>query len=67
MSGAKKEWADLLSEDLASIPQPEGFSDYMTMLRKHRPNREPLSIKQSPENLRPLNDLEGKGGNIKLA
>lgn len=59
MSGVKKDWADLLNEDLASIPKTEGLTSYLTMLRKQRPNREPPSIKQSPENLRPLDDLEG--------
>ncbi len=60
MSGVKKDWADILSEDLAKAPKPEGLDEYIAMLRQHRVKREPPSIKQSPENLRPLTNVEGR-------
>ncbi len=52
--------AQILAENLAQAPEPEGFDEYVEMLRVNTPRYiKPPVIRQSPENLMSLDDLKG--------
>jgi hypothetical protein len=57
--GVSKEIADLLRANLALVQRPEGYDAFREMLIRMKPNRMPPSIKESPENRRPLDNVEG--------
>lgn len=62
LMGASKGLADLLRANLDSVQRPEGYDDFRAKLRElseKRLRRAPPSINESPENLRPLDDIEG--------
>jgi hypothetical protein len=57
--GISKGLAESLRADLDLMQRPKGYESFAEALSNIKPNRAPPSIKEAPENLRPLSKVEG--------